>query len=84
MRCKQGDMAYDLGLNPRHFGRTCTVGEYRGPCRVIDGRELPNAWQITFSDDKPGEEWVEDDSRLLPIRPGELEETENKEALCQK
>jgi hypothetical protein len=82
LRCRKGDMAYDLGYDPENYGRICTVGEFLGTRRCVDGI-FHDMWEISYGDErinpKTGEKWMESDSALLPIRPGDLGETEETE-----
>lgn len=79
LRCKAGDLAYDLGPIKEHYGKIVDVIEYLGDRTTVDGIFVKDAWVIEaeFLDD--GWQWVSADSNLLPIRPDELKEEQEKE-----
>lgn len=75
-------MAYDLGYDPENYGRICTIGEFLGTLSCAGG-VFHDMWEISYGDDRTnpetGKNWMESDSCLLPIRPGDLQETDETE-----
>ena len=78
LRCKKGDLAIVIKSYSGGLGLVVVVGEYLGK-KIVDGGVLMNAWSTFHPRDKIGIEYISDDADLLPIRPDELKEEEEKE-----
>lgn len=81
LRCKKGDLA--IALRPAVAGLVVEVRDFIGGAISDCGRPLNNAWFVTWRDDggvaESGSPFAECDNELLPIRPGDLKETEEAE-----
>ena len=74
LRCKKGDLAMVIYGN-RNLGAMVKVLE--------PSATYLNTWRISVKDERlnpvTGCHWVAEDRNLLPIRPGDLKETEETE-----
>jgi hypothetical protein len=81
-RCRQGDLALVLISKRGNEGRFVTVGEFWGNA-LCDGLEAENVWAVSVSgqthNPETGKPWITPDHCLLPIRPGDLDESETDE-----
>lgn len=77
LRCRKGDLA--ILLEGRFTGYIVDVVEYYPTVELSDGEVLVNAWHIRHPSDEPGVQYFKLDKYLLPIRPGELAESETEE-----
>jgi hypothetical protein len=79
LRCRKGDMAWDLHGGTKYYGRVCDVGEFLGDIKLEDGTIGKDVWRVSYSGEThnlaTGLPWVEQDKFLLPIRPGDLDES---------
>ena len=78
LRCRKGDLAILLSDGPS-AGFIVDVVKYYGTVEMEDGEVLVNAWHIRHPSDEPGWQFFTEDQYLLPIRPGDLDETETEE-----
>lgn len=78
LKCRKGDSAFVIKSYTGRHGWVVEVLEYLGEIDV-EGVVLKNAWGTYNPRDEIGIEYVSDDSWLLPIRPEELKEEEEKE-----
>ena len=78
MNCKPGDLA---------ILKKTLCGEYVGKfVTVIEAHRLPGWWRIEIPNipgPTPEGYWAAEDSWLIPIRPGDLHETEDDLAELQ-
>ena len=76
LRCKTGDLAIVLKSGKGREGFIVTVGRFIG-----DRAGLFNLWAVDARIPPPPSygEWCAQDKDLLPIRPDELNETEETE-----
>lgn len=86
LRCKKGDLA--MVLFPPYEGCFVTCMEFLGRVHVIGtdghGGWVDNCWETTFPGDMKAARGTNGkcaipDEQLLPIRPGDLKETEETE-----
>lgn len=81
LRCKKGDLAF--ALRAPVAGRTVEIGDFIGSGISQHGVIHENAWAVTWRDKgsvgTTGRPFAERDCDLLPIRPGDLKETEETE-----
>jgi hypothetical protein len=83
LRCKKGDMAIVLYSIRGNEGKIVDVvrfvGEPNWPSDELDGMDY---WAISHrgeTHNPDGEQWIARDCDLMPIRPGDLQETEETE-----
>ena len=74
LKCRKGDLAIVL-IGP-NAGLLVDVAKYCGTIEMSDGQVLINAWQVKHPSDDPDIDYFREDKYLLPIRPGDLEESE--------
>ena len=74
VRCRKGDLA--ILLTGPFAGCIVDVIEYHGVIELSDGKVLVDAWLIRHETDEPDTDYFKEDKYLLPIRPGDLDETE--------
>ena len=76
LRCKKGDLA--MYITGRYVGKIVDVVEYYGTVAMDDGEVLINAWHVRHPNHEPGITFFREDKAMLPIRPGDLDETDAK------
>lgn len=78
-RCKKGDLA--ILLEGPYLGYIVDVVEFCGTKKMTDGTVVVNAWIIRHPSFPPTSISISHahDKNLLPIRPGDLDETETDE-----
>lgn len=80
LRCKKGDLAIVLKSATGKEGMIVEVGRYFGRVEVDNfAGSMEQAWQVIHSSHSPRFEYFSEDKDLLPIRPDELNETEETE-----
>jgi hypothetical protein len=76
-------MAIVLNSNHGNEGKLCDVDEFIGAAENERGQISLNVWNISFNgqthDPVSGDKWGCPDRFLLPIRPGDLQETDETE-----
>ncbi|SCX76933.1 hypothetical protein [Nitrosospira sp. Nsp13] len=77
LKCRKGDLA--IRLDENFEGQIVEIVEYIGRVDVETRAVLANAWQILHPTYDPDYHYFCEDKYLLPIRPGDLEETESDE-----
>jgi hypothetical protein len=77
LKCRKGDIA--IILEGPCVGFVVDVVEYYGVSEMTDGEVLTNAWHIKHHTDDPDWNYFKEDKCLLPIRPGDLDESETDE-----
>lgn len=77
LRGRKGDLA--ILLEGPRIGAIVKVLKYVGALTLSDGQVLVNAWQTHHSSNEPDCDYFKEDKYLLPIRPGELAESETEE-----
>jgi len=76
-RCRKGDLAIVLvGLSA---GQIVDVVKHYPEAKMQDGEVMFDVWHIKHQTDDPRVNYFREDKYLLPIRPGDLEETETDE-----
>jgi hypothetical protein len=85
LRCRKGDMA--IVLDPRHtaYGWIVTVLEIYPLARFRGRGLIQDIWEIEHENLSKDSSlpWGCEDKHLLPIRPGDLHETEESEKEIQ-
>lgn len=77
LRCKKDDLAmYITGLN---VGKIVEVCEYYPAIEMDDGKVLISAWRVRHPNHEAGTTFYREDKTMLPIRPGDLDESETDE-----
>ena len=76
MKCRKGDLA--IVLQGPLVGAIVKVLRCAGTLTMSDGEVLVNAWQTHHSSNNPNWDYFKEDRYLLPIRPGDLKETEER------
>jgi len=80
-RCRKGDLAIVLvGLSA---GQIVDVVEHYPEAIMQDGEVMFDVWHIKHQTDDPRVNYFREDKYLLPIRPGDLEETETDELILE-
>jgi hypothetical protein len=77
LKCKPGDLA--LYISGCRAGRIVEVIKYRGTVETSDGYVLIDAWQVQHPDHEPDCAYFQEDRLMMPIRPGDLDESETDE-----
>ena len=77
LRCRKGDMAFVVKSFSGREGWMVDVVEYVGTGMTSEGI-FPNLWRTSHKNDGLTS-YFSDDSHLLPIRPGDLDESEETE-----
>ena len=83
LKCKTGDLAIVLG-DCEYEGYVVTVGAYHGPAVMSDGGVMVNAWRVHHFFKGTINRIYMEDKYLMPIRPGDLDETETDELYLVK
>ena len=76
LRCRKGDLA--IRLDNEYSGQIVEVGEYHGTVDFpkFGGKEIFDAWKVLRPSYEAGFSYYCEDKYLVPIRPGDLDETE--------
>ena len=74
LRCRKGDLAFVLA-GPR-AGYIVDVLEYHPRVVLSNGKVMVDAWHTRHPSYDPDVDFFNRDKNLLPIRPGDLEESE--------
>ena len=74
LKCRKGDLAIVL-VGPR-AGYIVDVLEYHPRVVLGNGKVMVDAWHTRHPSDEPDIDYFNRDKNLLPIRPGDLEESE--------
>ena len=82
LRCKKGDLAmYLTGWN---VGKIVEVVKYYSVVEMDDGEVLIDAWCVRHPNHELDTTFFREDKTMLPIRPGDLDETETDERFLVK
>lgn len=82
LRCRKGDIAIVLRSHTGHEGKIVEVKEFIGYAETRDGTVFNDLWAISIggvSHAPDGIPYGNSDRNLLPIRPGDLDETQEIE-----
>lgn len=74
LKCKKGDIA--MILTGPYAGQVVDVVKYYSMIDMSSGVILIDAWEIRHPSDPRGTRYFKEDKYLLPIRSGDLDETE--------
>lgn len=75
LKCRKDDLA--IRLDENFEGQIVEIDRYRGTIELPDGAVISDAWQVLHPAYDPDWNYYCEDKYLLPIRPSDLEETEN-------
>jgi hypothetical protein len=78
VKCRAGDLA--MYISGCRVGRIVEVIKYYGVVETRDG-VLTNAWEVRHSDHDPSSFYFQEDAAMMPIRPGDLKETEETDEI---
>lgn len=77
LRCRKGDLA--ILLTGSYAGIIVDVLEYHSSVTVSNAPPMVDAWHIRHPSDEPRTKYYFEDRYMLPIRPGDLDQTETDE-----
>ncbi|MEO6823709.1 MAG: hypothetical protein ABI167_03100 [Nitrosospira sp.] len=72
-RCKKDDLA--IVITGPYVGYILRVVQYFPSATMEDGKVMLAAWEVIHPDGNTDHIWCMEDKRLLPIRPGDIDES---------
>ena len=77
LKCRKGDLA--LYIAGKRVGRIVEVVKFYPIVEMSNGEVMVDAWMVRHPDHAPDTEYFQRDKYMMPIRPGDLEDTEDDE-----